>query len=288
MQVAQGRPAPGSFGEPLLTRYSLEVTVKDVPALVAVASGLKAATSVAIAYLPGEALEERIGVARRVRELGFEPKVHLPARRLQSREQLQSLLTRLATEAGLKQVLVIAGDTDMPIGPFADSLAVIETGLLEANGIKRVFVGGHPDGHPAMDRQTCHDWLRRKTAAIRARGMSAGIVTQFGFDADAVLDWLTELRQADVDTPVALGVPGPTSARRLMAFAGRCGVAASASVLRKYGLSLSALMRTTGPDRMIDALEAALEPARHGAASLHFYPFGGLDKTADWIRARQG
>lgn len=118
--------------------------------------------------------------------------------------------------------------------------------------------------------------------------MAPHIVTQFAFDADALLDWLTKMRLRDLTAPVALGVPGPAGAKRLLAFAARCGVGASTKVLRKYGLSLTGLMLPTGPDRLVDALEAGLDPQCHGQVSLHFYPFGGLEKTADWIGSRQG
>jgi len=274
-------------GPSLLDGYSLEMTIKECAALDAVAADLVPGTSVAIAFLPGEALESRIAVARHVRSLGFEPKVHLPARRIQSEAQLGRLLENLAETADLKQVLVIAGDADVPIGPFADALSVIQTGLLEASGIDRVSIGGHPEGHPAMDQYGCDEWLARKIDAIGLRGMAPDIVTQFGFDADAMLDWLHRLRGKGIDVPVALGVPGPTSARKLIAFAARCGVGASTSVLRKYGLSLTALMRTSGPDRMVDRLSSGLSADAGGRVTLHFYPFGGLDKTADWITARQ-
>jgi methylenetetrahydrofolate reductase (NADPH) len=272
---------------PILSGYSLEMTIREGQALQSVAPALPPGTSVAIAFLPGEELESRIAVARHVRALGFEPKVHLPARRIRSAQQLDSLLGALAAEARLRQVLVIAGDTDTPVGPYADALSVIETGLLETHGIRQVSIGGHPEGHPAMTPVQCNDWLMRKVAAITARGMAPDIVTQFGFDADAMLHWLDALRALPITVPVALGVPGPTSARKLLAYAARCGVGASTSVLRKYGLSLTSLMTATGPDRMVNALESGLADGRHGPVSLHFYPFGGLENLTDWIAARQ-
>ena len=55
-------------------------------------------------------------------------------------------------------------------------------------------------------------------------------------------------------------------------------------MLRKYGLSLGNLIGTAGPDRFVATLEAALTPD-HGPVRLHFYPFGGLVRTLDWIDA---
>ena len=81
------------------------------------------------------------------------------------------------------------------------------------------------------------------------RGMAALIVTQFGFDPDAVLAWLLKLRALGIDAPVRIGVPGPAGIKRLLAFAARCGVGASTSVLKKYGISVTNLLGTAGPDK---------------------------------------
>ena len=118
--------------------------------------------------------------------------------------------------------------------------------------------------------------------AIESRGMAPLIVTQFAFDADRVLDWLAELRRRGIDAPVRLGVPGPAGIKTLLRFAKRCGVGASASVMTKYGVSLSRLMGSAGPDRLVDSLAEGLGP-QHGPVRLHFYPFGGVARTVDWI-----
>jgi methylenetetrahydrofolate reductase (NADPH) len=121
-------------------------------------------------------------------------------------------------------------------------------------------------------------------ADITARGMAPLIVTQFGFDPDAVLAWLAELRARGIDVPVRLGVPGPAGIKRLMTFAARCGVGASTAVLRKYGISVTNLLGSAGPDKLVDSYARGIRP-EHGKVRLHFYPFGGLDKTLDWILA---
>ncbi|MDB5671623.1 MAG: methylenetetrahydrofolate reductase [Alphaproteobacteria bacterium] len=36
------------------------------------------------------------------------------------------------------------------------------------------------------------------------------------------------------------------------------------------------------PDSLVDALDKGLGP-EHGAVRLHFYPFGGLERTVTWI-----
>ena len=57
-----------------------------------------------------------------------------------------------------------------------------------------------------------------------------------------------------IDVPVRLGVPGPAGIKRLLGFAKRCGVGASASVMKKYGVSLTNLIGSAGPDKLVDSL----------------------------------
>jgi len=78
------------------------------------------------------------------------------------------------------------------------------------------------------------------------------------------------------------GLPGPAGIKTLMRYAALCGVGASTAVLRKYGLSLGNLIGSAGPDRFVAILDSALTPD-HGPVRLHFYPFGGLARTLDWI-----
>jgi methylenetetrahydrofolate reductase (NADPH) len=132
--------------------------------------------------------------------------------------------------------------------------------------------------------------LETKVAEIERRGMAPLVVTQFGFDPDAFLTWLTELRARGIETPVRIGIPGPAGIKTLLRFAARCGVGASASVMAKYGLSITNLLGSAGPDKLVDTFAARLGD-EHGRVRLHFYPFGGLSKTVEWIadyRRRHG
>lgn len=262
--------------------YSIEITAKDADALRTVASRIPPATPIAVAYLPGETLDARVRAARTIRDLGFEPMPHFSARRIGSGAEFEDYLAAVVERAGVQRCFVVAGDPSTPAGPFADSASLIATGAFERSGIRAIGVGGHPEGHPNMTQAECFAVLDGKCQEIARRGMAPLIVTQFGFDADAVVRWLTELRRRGIDAPVRLGVPGPAGIKTLMRYAALCGVGASTAVLRKYGLSLGNLIGSAGPDRFVAILEAALTPD-HGPVRLHFYPFGGLARTLDWI-----
>ena len=267
--------------------YSLEMTAKDIAGLREAAPLITPGTPVAVTFLPGEEAAARIEATKAVRDLGFEPMPHFSARRILSGDAFESYLQGVVREAGVRRCFVIAGDPPSPEGPFEDSSALIGTGAFERAGVQAIGVGGHPEGHPNMSKQQCWDVLESKCADIQQRGMAPLIVTQFAFDADGLLNWLKQLRSRGLDAPVRLGVPGPAGIKTLLRFASRCGVGASASVMAKYGLSITNLLGSAGPDKLVDALAAGLGP-EHGPVRLHFYPFGGLKRTVEWINEHAG
>jgi methylenetetrahydrofolate reductase (NADPH) len=263
--------------------FSLEMTAKDGPSLAEAAPLIPRDTPIAVTFLPGEEAAARIAATVAVRQLGFEPMPHFSARRITSADDFEGYLHAVVQQAGVRRCFIVAGDPPEPQGPYFDTMALIETGAFERAGITAIGVGGHPEGHPNMTVDQCWDVLDRKVAAITARGMAPLIVTQFGFDPDAFLTWLADLRARGIDAPVRIGVPGPAGIKRLLSFAARCGVGASTSVLKKYGISVTNLLGSAGPDKLVDAFASGLGP-QHGRVRLHFYPFGGLVKTMEWIR----
>jgi len=282
MSYAQIHPNWDRDPEYITEGFSIEMTAKDIDGLHAAAPKLPPDTPVAITFLPGETLEARLAAAREVRALGFEPMPHFSARRIKSETEFKLMIEKMVEEAGVKRCFVIAGDPPAAIGPYSDSSMLIETGQFEANGIVAIGIAGHPEGHPNMTKEECFAILDKKCEMIHKRGMKPIIVTQFGFDIDAFMEWLLELRGKGIDAPVRIGVPGPTSVKSLIKFAARCGVSASSSVLAKYGISITKLLGTAGPDKMVDKFSKTFR-SEHGRVRLHFYPFGGLLKTVEWV-----
>jgi len=268
----------------LLKGYSIEMTAKDIAHLEEAADVIPPGTKIPVTFLPGETFDMRIAAAKRVRELGFLPIPHLSARRLHSQEELEGFLARLQQEVGTDHAFVVAGDPPQPLGPYEDALSIIRSGLLAKYGIRRVGISGYPEGHPDIGNEKLWQAKRDKQAAILERGHDFAVVTQFTFDAEPVLSWLEQVRQSGIEALVRVGVPGPATVKRLLAFASRCGVATSTKVMKKYGLSVTKLLASAGPDELIEDYATGLDPARHGEVLLHFYPFGGLRATAEWIR----
>jgi methylenetetrahydrofolate reductase (NADPH) len=267
----------------LVGTYSIEMTAKDGDALRNAKDIIPQGTSVNITFLAGETAPARVAAAKQVRSYGFHPRPHISARRIASEHELEAFLADLAREAQIDRVFVVAGDLGTPAGPYFDALAVIKSGLLGKHGVRHVGISGYPEGHPDFSEEKLWQAMRDKHRALTDLGHSYDIITQFGFDAKPVLEWLEKLRAAGITAPVRVGVPGPATVKTLLRFAARCGVGASASVMAKYGVSITQLVTTAGPDALVTELAGSIDPAKHGEVFLHFYPFGGLARTAQWV-----
>src|SRR6267142_2849478 len=108
ISIMAGKTAAAERVCALLNNYSLEMTAKDVPHLEEAADIIPQGTKIPVTFLPGETFEMRIAAARRVRDLGFLPIPHISARRLQSREELESFLDSLQREVGTNHAFVVA------------------------------------------------------------------------------------------------------------------------------------------------------------------------------------
>lgn len=268
----------------LLEGFSLEMTAKDTDELHRAAPSIPGGTRIHLTYLAGETEPERLDAAKAILELGFIPVPHVAARRVPSEESLQSYLNGLQ-RLGTEHLFVIGGDPAAPEGPYADALSIVESGVVEAAGIVAVGFAGYPEGHPDIEADALGAALDAKLHAAADRGLSASVVTQFGFDVEPIVTWIRALRLHGVSAPLRIGVPGPTSVRRLIGFARRFGIGANAMIVKKYGFSLANLVGTAGPERFVDDLAARLEAeGLSDGVGVHFYTFGGLTATADWAR----
>lgn len=267
----------------LLADCSLEVAGKDIDGLERASAVLPPGTRFYMAFVDGEDLAIRMRTARAIVRSGFVPVPVIAARRLGSEGMLRQHLAGLQAAGARERVVVVGGDPPQPRGPYPDALSVIASGALEQHGVQEVSVAGHPGGHPAVADAVLRRATAAKIAALQQRGLRAGVITQFGFDAAQVLAWLADLRDRGFTGPVRVGVPGPATVRTLLAAAAKCDVSVSASTAREYGFSLDFRAGTVAPDRFIAALAAGYDGRLHGEVNLHFTTFGGVAATAEWI-----
>ena len=75
---------------------------------------------------------------------------------------------------------------------------------------------------------------------------------------------------------------GPASLTSLLKYARMCGVNASMSMLAKAGGRLIQLVGQSTPDGLITDLATQRQGWAELVRDLHFYPFGGFERTAHW------
>lgn len=272
----------------LLADFSLEMTGKDLEELEKARDAIPPGTRINVTYLAHEQFDLRVAAARGVSVGGFAAVPHISARRLASEVALRDYLHALREVDATQNVFVVGGDPAVPEGPYEDALAVIRSGLLEEFGAQRVSISGYPEGHPEITDRDLWSALASKASALEEQGLAGDIITQFGFDLNPVLEWVETVRSMDITMPIRVGVPGPAGVKRLLTYAKRFGVGIGAGIARKYGLSLTNLMSTAGPDRFLNDLADAYDPQRHGSIAVHFYTFGGLRATSEWASAFTG
>ena len=269
----------------MLRDYSVELVPGDSRLLDSAIDRLPSRSLVSITWIPGSDPMQMIASAARLRRAGLLVMPHIGARHLRSMPQLEQLAEGLMGEAGVDRVLLIGGDRATPAGPFDSSLAILRTGVFQRVGISRIAVAGFPEGNPHIPPRILDQALAEKVELARAEGLEFSIVTQFCFAAAPIMSWLRRLRARNIDVPVRVGLAGPAGLVTLVRYAMRCGVGNSLHVLTENPSFAKALV-DRGPELIIRDMISALsheERSRLGIVGLHFYLFGGLSKTLDWI-----
>lgn len=265
-----------------MRHWSLEAAHPGAAEIAALKAAAPAGTEVFLPAVPSQPRARVVEAAAELTAAGLAPVPHLAARQFTDRAELAGFLQALAA-AGVERALVIAGDRDDAAGPFADALAVIASGLLQHHGIRRIGIGGYPEGHPRIPEAVLARALADKLAAAAEAGLAVQIVTQFCFDPDAIHGWLRRQRAAGIAAPVRIGMAGPAGMAALMRYAARCGVRASARGLVRNVSAMRGLIGQATPDDLLRALSERGEGL--GPVTAHFYSFGGLLRTADYARA---
>jgi methylenetetrahydrofolate reductase (NADPH) len=268
----------------LVAGASLEMSPRERDAIVPAAEFLTPGTEVFVSSPPAVSHHDIVSAAVALRRHGLEPVPHVAARALVGFTQLNDLLARVTGEAGVRRALVIGGDLDPPSGPFHASLDVLSLGLFEKHGFTRIGLAGYPEGHPRIAAPVLERALDVKLALLPQAGIEARAVTQFVFDAAPVLDWLSVLRVREASLPVRIGLAGPASIATLARYAVRCGIGHSIGALVRHGTSIARLVAESGPEPVLRQL-ASSDWRGLGVDGVHLFGFGGLTRTARWLRA---
>ncbi len=275
----------------LLDGVSIEVMPRTLAKIDDMAPLMAPGSRVYIAHIEGTPFEDMLAAAKRLAADGFEVMPHFPARIVADSRELEEWIKAYAGEAGVAQALVLAGGVAKPLGAFHSSMQLLETGLFEKHGYRRLHVAGHPEGNADIDPKggtaEVDAAVRWKQDYARQTGTEMALATQFAFDAAPVIAWAERLAADGVSLPIHVGIAGPAKLQTLIKFAIACGVGPSLGVLQRRAKDLTKLLRPFEPTEVATALAAY--KADHPESlieRLHIFPLGGIRTSSDWVASQ--
>ena len=268
-----------------LDAYSIEIGLNEAGSLDALADRLAIGTRIFLNMMPKDDIGDRIRVCQQIASLGMSPVPHIAARLVDRMRNVNEMLERFVQQGGVSEFLVIAGDYNQASGEIEDALALIEAIDGANNGIQSIGIAGYPEGHPQISDEILDKALDDKIAALQTRDIKPYIVTQFSFNADAIVAWSEKIHAGHPDIVIRIGVPGPAKLTTLIRFAQRCGVVSSMKKLKGLPVSSSLkLMQRVPPLNQTMAI-GNYKITQNDNATIHFFTFGGLEASIEWIRS---
>jgi methylenetetrahydrofolate reductase (NADPH) len=267
----------------LAREASIELNVQDLKDLAASRAFLPERKRIYISHLPKQTWNDTLEACRNVSNAGFIPIPHVPVRLLENQATLDRLLDKAISEGGVNEVLLIAGDYPQAAGPYSTVADVLRGAVLEAHGISRVSLAGHPEGHPKVALEEIRRAEHEKAALARAAGLDATFVTQFFFEAQPFLDWAATARASGIGARLIGGLSGPAGIATLFKYAMRCGVGPSIRALGARPTSFVKLIGEHGPEKVMRQLADARRHDDGQFDGVHLFCFGGYLRTCEWL-----
>lgn len=226
---------------------------------------------------PRQGLDATLALTEHLSRAGFRSVPHLAARQVVDDAHLHEIVRRM-DESGVREVFVVAGDLETPLGAYADSAGLLRSMHRLGHPFERVGIAGYPEGHPFISNAELARSLADKAP------FASYLVSQLCFDPAAVSAWVGRLRVQGVRLPVHLGVAGAVDRRRLLRVATRIGVGQSAQFLRKHRHAMLRLALPGGyrPDRLVRDLAGELAAPDRRVDGLHVYTLNDLRATEQW------
>ena len=213
-----------------ISGYSIEVVPTSAAKIESFADVLPKNTRVYIAHLEKENIAAMVATAKRLNDEGFTVMPHIPARMILNQAMLNDWISMYQNEAGVDEALLLAGGSTKPIGEFDSSVQLIESGLFDKAGFKRLHIAGHPEGSKDIDpnggTKNVAEALSWKQEFSKRTDASMAIATQFCFDASVVKKWAENIKENGIDIPIHIGIAGPAKLQTLIKFSIECGIGA--------------------------------------------------------------
>ena len=272
-----------------LTDFSIEVMPRTAAKIESFEEILPKNTRVYIAHIEGVPIQEMVQTAKRISLEGFNVMPHFPARIIKDKSTLEEWINIYQGEAGINQALLLAGGVDKPHGVFEDSMQLVETELFEKYNFKNLHFAGHPEGNKDIDNDSSNknvdDALQWKQKFNERSDIDIAITTQFCFEAEPVIEWANSLTNNGINIPIHIGVAGPAKLQTLIKFSIACGVGPSLKVLQKRAKDVKKLLLPFDPNDFLETLaKHKKENPKFNISNIHFFPLGGINTNASWIK----
>ena len=269
----------------LLIGGSLELMPREMHRAAQIAALLPKDTCIYVPSLPGLPLARTLEAVATIRAAGLDPVPHVSARRILNKDDFRSFLKEAVSKYGVHRVLLLGGDEPRPKGPFADSLQILESGLLVDSGIREIGVAGYPEGHPRIPAADLSAAFKTKQKLTAEQGLGMYVVTQFCFAPSRVVEYCAQLARSAPEVSIYVGVAGPTDPVALARYAQRCGVSASLRALRNLGSGIAQLVTHSDPhEQLVTLARYSMQREPSNVVGVHIYSFGGAMRTAAWMR----
>jgi len=275
-----------------ISGYSIEVIPRSAAKIESFTKVLPKNTRVYIAHIQNEDILSMVSTAKRITDEGFRAMPHIPARVIENRAMLNDWISMYQNEAGVNEALLLAGGSTEPVGDYDSSIQLIESGLFDKAGFKRLHIAGHPEGNKDIDPDggiaKISEALSWKQEFSKRTDASMAIATQFCFDASVVKKWADSIKEDGIDIPIHIGIAGPAKLQTLLKFSIECGIGASMKVLTKRAKDLTKLLLPYKPTQILNELaEYKSKDSEFNIEQAHFFPIGGIKKTVDWLEEFQ-
>ena len=271
-----------------ISDYSIEVVPNSAAKIESFSDLLPQNTRVYIAHLEKEDIRTMVSTAKRLSDEGFTVMPHFPARIIKNQSVLNDWISMYQNEAGVNEALLLAGGSTKPIGELDSSIQLIESGLFDKAGFKRLHIAGHPEGSKDIDPdggiKNVSEALSWKQEFSKRTDASMAIATQFCFDADIVKKWADRIKEDGIDIPIHIGIAGPAKLQTVLKFSVECGIGASIKILTKSAKDITKLLLPYKPTQILnDLAEYKSQDPELNIEQVHFFPIGGIKQTTNWL-----
>ena len=272
-----------------LDGFSVEVTPKAASKIENFEDYIPSGTLVYIAHIEGTPIDEMVATAKKVNDQGFCAMPHFPARIIKDKNVLEDWISRYKNEANVSNALLIAGGANKPYGEYDSSIQLIESELFDKADFNNLHIAGHPEGSMDIDPDgsttNVDQALSWKNEFSKRTDANMAITTQFSFDANSVISWANNIKEAGIDIPVHIGIAGPAKLQTLLRYSIECGVGASIKIIQKRAKDLTKLLLPYKPTNIITELATykANNPS-FNIEKVHFFPLGGIKQVSDFVK----